>query len=167
MWLRDQFMEIGFDPKWFYFCFLCSISDGCGDILNVIQIKELPGWADVTKIWFDPKNPQNPPKNATFDSVIELRLILDDESHAFDPSLEHIGPKMNNLETVFLSFQSEARTNDFRYTYPLLQGLQKCPNLSDLIVSFNGGHDSRNLYSFMKQFSKRFPKIIRWDFNLV
>ena len=140
--------------------FLCSISDGilAWDILNVIQLKELPGWADVTKIWFDPKNPQNPPKNATFDSVIELRLILDDESHAFDPSLEHIGPKMNNLETVFLSFQSEARTNDFRYTYPLLQGLQKCPNFSDLIVSFNEGY---KLSSFMKQFSKRFPKIIR------
>ena len=140
--------------------FLCSISDRilAWDILNVIQLKELPGWADVTKIWFDPKNPQNPPKNATFDSVIELRLILDDESHAFDPSLEHIGPKMNNLETVFLSFQSEARTNDFRYTYPLLQGLQKCPNFSDLIVSFNEGY---KLSSFMKQFSKRFPKIIR------
>ena len=124
--------------------FLFSISDGCGDILNVIQLKELPGWVDVTKIWFDPKNPQNPPKNATFDSVVELRIILDDGSHVFDPSLEHIGPKMNNLETIFLSFESEAETNDFQYTYPLLQRLQKCPNLSDLIVSFNGGHDSRN-----------------------
>ena len=76
--------------------FLCSISDGCGDILNVIQLKELPGWADVTKIWFDPKNPQNPPKNATFDSVVELRIILGDESHAFDPSLDLICSLMLN-----------------------------------------------------------------------
>ena len=126
-----------------------------------MELKELPAWADVTNIWFDPKNPQNPPKNASFDSVVKLRIVLDDENHVFDPSLEHIGPKMNNLETVFLSFESEARTNDFRYTYPLLQGLQKCPNLSDLIVSFNEGYGARKLYSFMKQFSKRFPKIIR------
>ena len=74
---------------------------------------------------------------------------------------------MNNLETVFLSFESEARTNDFRYTYPLLQGLQKCPNLSDLIVSFKGGYGEKKLYSFMKRFSKRFTKIIRWDFTYV
>ena len=151
---------------WLWFkiiCIFCSIHDGCGDILNVIQLKDLPDWADVTKIWFDPKNPQNPPKNATFENVIELRIILDEERYyVFDPSLEHIGPKMNNLETVLLSFESEATTNDFRYTYPLLQGLQKYPNFSNLIVSFNEGY---KLSSFMKQFSKRFPKTIRWDFT--
>ena len=154
---------------WFWFkiiCIFCSIDDGCGDILNVIQLKDLPDWADVTKIWFEPKSPQNPPKNATFENVIELRIILDEERYyVFDPSLEHIGPKMNNLETVLLSFESEARTNDFRYTYPLLQGLQKCPNLSDLNVCFNGGHGRKKLCSFMKQVSKCFPKIIRWDFT--
>ena len=137
-------------------CLFCSIDDGCGDILNVIQLKELPDWADVTKVWFNPKNLL---EKATFENVIELRIILDEERYyVFDPSLEHIGPKMNNLETVLLSFESEDRTNVFQYTYPLLQGLQKCFNLSDLIVSFNEGY---KLSSFMRQFSKRFPKIIR------
>ena len=126
-----------------------------------MELKELPAWADVTNIWFDPKNPQNRPKNATFESVVELRIILDDENHVFDPSLAHIGPKMNNLETVFFSFESDARENDFRYTYPLLQGLQKCPNLTNLNVCFNGGHGRKKLCSFMKQVSKCFPKIIR------
>ena len=139
--------------------FFFSITDNCGDILDVIQLKELPAWADVTKIWFNPKNPL---QKATFENVIEIRMILDDESFCvFDHSLEQIGPKMHNLEAVFLSIQSDARRNDFRYTYPLLQGLQKCSNLSDLFVSFNGGYGPKNLSSFMKQFSKRFPKIIR------
>ena len=143
------------------FLFFCSINDNCGKIFDVMELKELPAWADVTNIWFDPKNPQKRPKNATFDSAVELRIILDDEKHVFDPLLEHIGPKMNNLETVFLSFESDARENDFRYTYPLLQGLQKCPNLTNLNVCFNGGHGRKKLCSFMKQVSKLFPKIIR------
>ena len=126
-----------------------------------MELKELPTWADVTNIWFDAKNPQNPPENATFDSIVELRIILDDKNHVLDPLLEHIGSKMNNLETVFLSFESKARSNDFRFTYPLLQGLQKCPNLLNLNVCFNGGHGAKKLCSFMKQFSKRFSKIIR------
>ena len=135
-----------------------------------MELKELPAWADVTNIWFDPKNPQNPPKNASFDSVVELRIVLDDENHVFDPSLEHIGPKMNNLETVFLSFESEARTNDFRYTNPSGSGLKTCSKYlirsktAKKPINFEGKEDGLISESVIRYF-----KTILWknEINLI
>ena len=93
-----------------------------------------------------------------------MRIILDDENFDFiqDTALEHIGPKMKNLESIFVAFRSTfTAVTEFKHIYPLLRGLQRCRKLSELTVSFDDGYGAEKLWLFMNHFAATIPMIKR------
>ena len=93
-----------------------------------------------------------------------MRIILDDENFDFiqDTALEHIGPKMKNLESIFVAFRSTfTAVTEFKHIYPLLRGLQKCQKLSELTVSFDDGYGAEKLCLFINHFAATISMIQR------
>ena len=121
--------------------------DYCKDLKKVISgyhtylpyIRELPEWASVQKVWFDP---HNIPKRFVPENVISLAVRLaSDNDYLQDKSLEGIGKQMTHLETLIISFSRSVQNQSFleysqNYYFPLLMGLLTGQNLKQLEIWF-------------------------------
>ena len=121
--------------------------DYCKDLKKVISgyhtylpyIRELPEWASVQKVWFDP---HNIPKRFVPENVISLAVRLaSDYDYLQDKSLEGVGKQMTHLETLIISFSRSVQNQTFlefsqNYYIPLLMGLLTGQNLKQLEIWF-------------------------------
>ena len=120
----------------------------------------LPGWARVSKIWFDPQNKEL--QKLGLENISELCLELDEKTYLKNmESLETIGASMVNLDSLCIWIKYVKRdkypNHNIDYCLPLLKNL---PN--NLHLELHIGDDpikNEYFHSFVKQFASKISSL--------